>query len=96
MSADAMRGAAPRATHGRARRTLLLLVVATCVTWWLGADHPMARDLSASAAVVVAAAKVGLIAQDFMGLGTAPRRLSAVFYGWLSCVTVLCLVLILG
>jgi apolipoprotein N-acyltransferase len=60
----------------------LLLVVATCVSWWLGTSHGFGVHDHAAAGVViltVAFVKVRFVGLDFMELRDAPLPLRAVF-----------------
>jgi hypothetical protein len=75
----------------------LLLMVATCVTWWLGADPPFTDTsvrLASTIAVVIAFVKVRYVGLDFMGLRAAPRVLRLLFEGWVLAVGVTCALLV--
>ncbi|WP_354700214.1 hypothetical protein DSM112329_00479 [Paraconexibacter sp. AEG42_29] len=70
----------------------LLLVAATCSSWWLGADHVLPSARTSSAAILaVAFVKVRLIGMYFMDLRAAPTALRHVFDAW--CLTVCALVI---
>lgn len=61
------------------------LVIATCVTWWLGSGHSLtgqALRISVGATIVIAFAKIYFIGQDFMELRRAPRTLRTAFATW--------------
>ena len=63
------------------------LVMATCVTWWLGSGHALVGQmLAASLALTVAIAftKIYFIGQDFMELRGGPRPLRVVFAAWVG------------
>ncbi|PJE05997.1 cytochrome C oxidase subunit IV family protein [Mycobacterium sp.] len=74
----------------RATATWALLMVATGVTWWLGADHDAkaagGRALVAMA-IPVAFVKVYLIGSEFMEVRNGPRALRVVFGAWVGCMT---------
>jgi len=63
----------------------ILLMVATCISWWLGTDHSLfISDHRIAGAAVIATAfiKVHFIGRDSMHLHDAPRPLAAVFTAW--------------
>ena len=62
----------------RARLSWLILVVATCASWALGAEHGTG-SVVVVAVLGIAAVKVRLVGLDFMELRHAPIPLRAVF-----------------
>ncbi|MBF6149559.1 cytochrome C oxidase subunit IV family protein [Nocardia nova] len=65
------------------------LVAATCVTWWFGADHPLAAisvKFATGGAVAIAFAKAYFIGSEFMELRSAPVILRRAFAGWVTVV----------
>jgi len=75
----------------RATAVWMLLMAATALTWWLGADHT--ADLGGgrtwvALAIPVAFLKVYLIGSEFMEVRTAPRALRLVFGAWAVVLTV--------
>jgi hypothetical protein len=65
------------------------LVIATCVTWWLGGHHSLAGQtlrIAVVVTVVIAFSKIYFIGQDFMELRHAPRGLRAAFTAWVIVV----------
>ncbi|HEX7827200.1 MAG TPA: cytochrome C oxidase subunit IV family protein [Mycobacterium sp.] len=74
---------------GRGRVTVVFagLVVATCVTWWLGSESSLTGDglgLAPTLTILIALAKVYFIGRDFMELRAAPRILRAAFNVWVG------------
>jgi hypothetical protein len=62
-----------------------VLLIATLITWALGAGHALVIDSAATATVfvlLVAFAKVDLVGRYFMELNHAPRGLARLFHGW--------------
>jgi Prokaryotic Cytochrome C oxidase subunit IV len=79
--------AAPR----RVNAVFACLVVATCVTWWLGSEFSLTGSRFGPAAtltILIAFAKVFFIGRDFMELRAAPFVLRAVFNLWVGAVAV--------
>ena len=77
----------------------LLLVLATAVSWWLGADQGLGADLHKLATVLVmsvAFIKVGFVGSYFMELRHAPLGLRLFFGAWCSVFLTLILVLYLA
>jgi hypothetical protein len=65
------------------------LVVATCITWWLGSVSSLtggALGLAATLTILIAFAKIYFIGRDFMELRLAPRALRIAFTLWVSVV----------
>ena len=65
------------------------LVVATGITFWLGAAHPFASlspRLGPALAIAIATAKAWFIGLDFMELRGAAIGLRLAFQGWLLAV----------
>jgi hypothetical protein len=66
---------------------LVLLVSVTVLSWYLGTGggaHPMAPNLTISAAVLfIALLKVRLIMSEFMDVGTAPAWVRRASNAWL-------------
>lgn len=63
----------------------ILLMVATCTSWWLGTDHSLFTSdhrIAGAAVITIAFIKVFFIGRDFMHLRDAPRALAAVFIAW--------------
>ncbi len=73
--------------------TWLVLLVATAVGWWLGAGTASGASLAIAGVLVVAFAKVWLVAFQFMELRTAPRWLRHVFEVWIVGVCVVLLII---
>jgi hypothetical protein len=67
------------------------LVVATCITWWLGSASSLtggALGLAAILTILIAFAKIYFIGRDFMELRDAPLVLRTVFTLWVGVVAV--------
>jgi hypothetical protein len=65
------------------------LVVATCITWWLGSETALtgsAFGVAATLTIVIALAKVYFIGRDFMDLRAAPSVLCIAFTVWVGVV----------
>lgn len=58
------------------------LVLATLVSWRLGAGHGGDHRTAGTIIIVVALAKVLVVGWYFMGLRDAPRWLNGAFAGW--------------
>jgi caa(3)-type oxidase subunit IV len=62
------------------------LVLATLLSWWVGAAHGLPGDLGPRWAVplllLVAFVKIRLVGLHFMELRAAPRLLRGLFEGW--------------
>jgi hypothetical protein len=74
----------------RATAVWMLLMAATALTWWLGADD--GADLGGGRtwvvlAIPVAFLKVYLIGSEFMEVRTAPRALRLAFGAWVVVLT---------
>jgi hypothetical protein len=80
--------------NGRAPRVWLALMLATCVTLWLGSDHP--RRMSSALAIGIAFVKVWYVGQDFMELRDAHGALRVFFAGWVFLVGSTCVILLLA
>jgi hypothetical protein len=66
-----------------------ILVVATCVTWWLGSVSSLtggALGVAATLTILIAFAKIYFIGRDFMELRDAPLALRIVFTLWVGVV----------
>lgn len=80
--------------HGLARHrstaVWLALVVATLVSWLLGAHHDFgggtARTLATTGVLIVAFVKVRFVGLDFMELRAAPLALRMCFEAWIAVV----------
>jgi hypothetical protein len=73
------------------------LVVATCITWWLGSGSSPAGNgvgLAATLTVLIASAKIYFIGRDFMELRSAPSGLRAAFNVWVGVVAVAAIALV--
>jgi Prokaryotic Cytochrome C oxidase subunit IV len=73
------------------------LVVATCITWWLGSESSLTGvgfGPAATLTILVAFTKVLFIGRDFMELRAAPFVLRAVFSVWVGVVTVAAIALV--
>jgi hypothetical protein len=74
------------------------LVVATCVTWWLGSrsSSPTGDGLGLAAmlTVLIASAKIYFIGRDFMELRSAPSILRTAFNVWVGVVAVAAIALV--
>jgi hypothetical protein len=61
------------------------LVVATCVTWWLGSEsslNGLGFEMAAALTLLIAFGKIVFIGADFMELREAPTVLRTVFLTW--------------
>jgi len=79
------------AMPGRVTAVFTGLVVATCITWWLGSVSSLAGGalgLAASLTILIAFAKIYFIGRDFMELSDAPFVLRSVFSLWVCVVAV--------
>lgn len=88
-----MNGAVPR----RVTVVFAGLVVATCVTWWLGSESSLTGGgfgLTATLTILIAFAKVFFIGRDFMELRAAPFVLRAAFSLWVGAVAVAAIALV--
>ena len=71
------------------------LVVATCITWWLGSrSSATGVGLAAALTVLIASAKIYFIGRDFMELRSAPPGLRAAFKVWVGAVAVAAVALV--
>jgi hypothetical protein len=71
------------------------LVVATCVTWWLGSrSSATGVGLAAALTVLIASAKIYFIGRDFMEMRSAPSVLRAAFNVWVAVVAVAAIALV--
>jgi hypothetical protein len=65
------------------------LVMATCVTWWLGSESSLTGggfELAATLTIGIAFAKIFFIGRDFMELHAAPTILRSAFGIWVGVV----------
>lgn len=63
----------------------LALAVATCASWWLGADHGLGTgDLAVASIITLAFVKAWLVGRRYMELGTAPPLLRGLFDAWIA------------
>jgi cytochrome c oxidase subunit IV len=61
----------------------LVLVLATTLSWWLGADHGLGTtDAAISLVLVIAFAKTWAVGRWFMELRFAPPALRLAFDAW--------------
>ena len=58
------------------------LVIATCISWWLGVGHGP-QTFAAVAVIAVAFLKVYLVGAHFMDLRAAPALLRTAFNAWI-------------
>jgi preprotein translocase subunit SecY len=73
------------------------LVVATCITWWLGSRSSatgVGLGLAAALTVLIASAKFYCIGRDFMELRSAPSILRTAFNVWVGVVAVAAIALV--
>jgi hypothetical protein len=66
------------------------LVIATCVTWWLGSGHALSDGtlrFAVAATIAIAFAKIYFIGHDFMELRHAPTALRAAFATWVIVIS---------
>ncbi|MDT5279717.1 MAG: hypothetical protein QOJ20_912 [Mycobacterium sp.] len=73
------------------------LVVATCVTWWLGSGGSHGQrsaSVAVTLTVVIAFSKIYFVGADFMELRVAPRALRAGFAAWVAVVSVAAILLV--
>ncbi len=73
------------------------LLVATCVTWWLGSESSLtggALGFAATLTILIAFAKVYFIGRDFMDLRTAPTALRVAFGVWVIFVALAAVALV--
>ena len=88
-----MNGAVPR----RATVVFAGLVIATCITWWLGSrSSPTggALGVAVTLTILIAFAKIYFIGRDFMELRSAPPGLRAAFNVWVGAVAVAAVALV--
>jgi len=88
-----MNGAVPR----RVTVVFVGLVVATCITWWLGSSSSPTGSglgLAATLTVLIASAKIYFIGRDFMELHSAPSSLRTAFNVWVGAVAVAAIALV--
>jgi hypothetical protein len=65
------------------------LVIATCITWWLGSESSLTGgvlQLAATLTILIAFTKVYFIGREFMELRAAPSVLRVAFTVWVSVV----------
>jgi len=75
----------------RIGRVFAGLVVATCITWWLGSGSAWIGggfELAATLTILIAFVKIAFIGADFMELRAAPVILRTVFFGWVTAFAV--------
>jgi hypothetical protein len=73
------------------------LIVATCITWWLGSGSSPTGSglgLAATLTVLIASAKIYFIGRDFMELRSAPLSLRTAFNVWVVAVAVAAIALV--
>jgi hypothetical protein len=70
----------------RSTEVWLLLVAATCLSWWLGTDHTLYANVTAPVVLVVAFGKAWLVTRSFMELQHAPLVLRRLFDIWILVV----------
>lgn len=72
--------------HNPVSLVWLALMLATAVSWWLGADHGVGVEEATIAVLTVAFIKVRFIGMYFMELRHAPPALRLLFEGWVVVV----------
>ena len=75
------------------------LVVATCVTWWLGSESSLTGggfELAATLTILIAFAKIFFIGADFMELRAAPTILRSAFGIWVGVVATAAVALVVA
>lgn len=85
------------AAPGRATVVFAGLVLATCVTWWLGSESTLTGggfELAATLTILIAFAKIFFIGRDFMELHAAPTILRSAFGIWVGVVGVAAVALV--
>ena len=73
------------------------LVVATCITWWLGSESSVTGggfELAATLTILIAFTKIIFIGADFMELRAAPAGLRTVFITWVGVVAAAAIALV--
>jgi hypothetical protein len=86
------------AVPGRVTVVFAGLVLATCITWWLGSVSSLtggALGLAATLTILIAFAKIYFIGRDFMELRDAPPALRTGFTLWVGVVSVAAAALVL-
>jgi len=78
-------------SHGVPARTTavwIVLMTATCATWWLGTGHAGHRGANweVLSLILVAWVKIHLVGYEFMELRGAPLALRAAFSVWTAAV----------
>jgi hypothetical protein len=84
---------------GRTTAVFAGLILATCITWWLGSESTLTGGgfgVAATLTILIAFAKVFFIGRDFMELRTAPFVLRAVFTLWVGAVAVAAIALVVA
>jgi hypothetical protein len=79
------------AVPGRVTVVFAGLVVATCITWWLGSVSSLtggAFGLAATLTILIVFTKIYFIGRDFMELRDAPLVLRSVFTLWVGVVAI--------
>jgi hypothetical protein len=82
---------------GRVNAVFAGLVLATCITWWLGSESSLTGGgfkLAATLTIVIAFAKIFFIGTDFMELRAAPAILRTVFFLWVLVVAAAAIALV--
>lgn len=69
----------------------LALMLATALSWSLGANHGVAHGSTAASIIILAFLKVHLVGRYFMDLRHAPAVLSRVFDAWVLGTTAIVL-----
>ena len=88
-----MNDAAPR----RVTVVFAGLVVATCITWWLGSESSLTDggfELPATLTILIAFMKIFFIGADFMELRAAPALLRTAFFVWVGVVAAAAIALV--
>lgn len=74
-----------RDVPARATTIWSMLIVATCITWWLGDRHAVGGWAIATI-IALGFAKIYLVGTEFMELRHAPALLRAAFTAWIGIV----------
>ena len=82
--------------HSRLTMVWAALVLATVVSWTLGADRDISPRATGVAVIVIAFVKIWIVGRNFMELRRAPLLLMITFDLWTSVVAAVMLALFCG